>query len=289
MAHTLPLRSNDLPGSIHWQLAAARRARTSPRSVWGLLYRWVNADVHQKSGGYRELARSRLVDRKSWRIGLRPPVLVITREQDCTQWGPERLLAGGATIAIHGMLIAVLATTARFQLAVRGASTPSHSLTYVSVAPVARNSARIYTDHDASAAITLPEPSAVPRLAPFPIIVVPEVEIVRPNWVDEVHRASVAELAREQSVQRSIAVPSGSDSSRDIDPSAALGIAAWDAAKPKGLQFDDYETRLWVNEHCYLFVGQPAPQQNLGAKCRLGSGTPLGDLFEDRRAKAPTK
>lgn len=163
---------------------------------------------------------------------------MVTREQHSTQWDPARLLAGGAVLVIHGILIVLLATSGRFQVTAGGASTPSNSLMYVSIAPAAPRSARSNSDQRGPPIIALPESSAVPRILPLPIIVIPNVEIPLRSWVEEAHLAIVAELAREQAAQRAFTAPSGSDSLRDFDPSTSRGAAAWDAAKPKGLELD---------------------------------------------------
>ena len=185
---------------------------------------------------------------------------------------------------MNGMLIAMLAVSMRFRMAANGSARANSNLTYLVLAPA---SIRLNTNDmylGASPVVTPRELSAASTILPLPEIAIPEVESPRLNWADEARRAGEAELARDQSPQRSFPAL-GSESLPNIVTSTSRGMAPWDAAKPKGLELDDYETRLWVSEHCYLFVGQPAPQQNLGAKCRLGRTTAPTDLFEDWRAR----
>jgi len=192
-------------------------------------------------------------------------------------------------IVIHGIVVVLLVTATGLRVIDSKLLKPATTPIYLTVWPTSSSHIRTNGYQRSPLIITLPE-SPVARIDLLePIIAIPDADIPQLTWSEEARRATAAEVAREPSSRRPSALQAWPESAKGADESMPSAISSWHAAKPKGLELDDYETRLWVNEHCYLFVGQPAPQQNLGARCRLGSTASQGDLFDDPRAMAPAK
>jgi hypothetical protein len=222
-------------------------------------------------------------------LGRWAQVLVAAVEQETARWNPARVLAGFLAIAVQAIVLVGLTSATRFRFFENVARKPANSPMYLTIWPTSPSQIRGNRYQPLPPTITPSEIPAVLGDLPEPNFVIPDADIPQLSWGEAAHRATEAEAKRELSSARPFTFPPRSENTTGTDESMPGGNSQWDAAKPKGLELDDYETRLWVNEHCYLYAGQPAPLQYLGAKCRLGSTAPQSDLFDDFRAKAPGK
>jgi hypothetical protein len=216
-------------------------------------------------------------------------VFVVVIEQETVRWTPTQVIAGFLATTLQGIVVLGLISATRFRFSDTIVTKPASSPMYFIVWPISPSDIRGKRYLPLPPTVTPPRVQHVFDDLPEPNPVIPDTGVPQISWVAAARRATDAEAMRERFSARLFTAPAGSGNADGTHESTSSGRESWDAAKRKGLELDDYESRLWVNEHCYLYAGQPAPLQYLGAKCRVGTRSSQGDLFDDLHAKAPAK